>query len=139
MQPHISCGGRTLHVGRLPIFVPILVIWLIGARSVNADPQLAPRIPHTPLLITIRHGQDFTGDIWAWGGSGLVPRTGSGLCFASAVSPAGDSFVYLQIPADYAKHSASNGDRPAPRDLYLTNLATGRTVAIATQPKNASF
>jgi hypothetical protein len=51
----------------------------------------------------------------------------------------GDSFVYLRIPAAYAKQSAANEDRPAPWDIYLMNLVTAQTTVIARQPSAASF
>jgi hypothetical protein len=124
---------------KLTTFIAILVIASVGAPPACACPEPAARLPGTPLLITVRRGAVFAGDIWAWRGSELIQRTGSGLCFVPVVSPAGDWFAYQQIPAAYVKQSTADEDRPAPRDIYLTSLATARTMAVATQPKDASF
>lgn len=121
------------------ILTAILVIGSLGARSAWAVPLLAPRIPQTPLLISVRQGQGYTGNIWSWAGSGLTRRAGGGLCYSPIASPTGDSFVYLQIPVESARQSAANEDRPAPRDVYLATLATGRVTAIALQAKAASY
>jgi hypothetical protein len=128
-----------LKLRTLTVLAAILVIGSLDVLPTWADPALTPRFPDTPLLIAVRQGQSLSGDIWARRGSALIQRTGSGLCFVPIVSPAGDSFAYQQIPAAYIKLSAPDEDRPAPREIYLTNLATARTTAIATQPKDASY
>src|SRR5579871_6648173 len=124
---------------KLTAMTAILVISSLSVPPVWANPGLAARLPDTPLLIAVRKGQSLSGDIWAWHSSTLIQRTSSGLCFVPIVSPAGDFFAYQQIPDAYSKQSPSDEDRPAPRDIYLTSLTTGRTTAIATQPKDASF
>jgi hypothetical protein len=128
-----------MKLRKLAMLVAILNISLLDVPPVWANPGLTPRFPDTPLLIAARKGQSLSGDIWAWRGSELIQRTGSGLCFVPIVSPVGSAFVYQQIPAAYAKQSASDEDRPVPLDIYLTDLTTAQTSAIATQPKDVSF
>jgi hypothetical protein len=128
-----------MRILKMAIIMAVLLICFLNGRQDWASPDSAVTPPRTPLLIGIRKGQSATGDIWAWGGGELILHTDNGLCFVPLLSPLGDSFAYLQVPAVYARQGHSNEDRPTPRDIYITNLATARTTAIATQPKDASF
>jgi hypothetical protein len=82
---------------KLTILVAALVTYSVGEPSLAA-PQAAAKLPNTPLLVAVREGQGFVGNIWAWRGSALIRRTNSGLCFVPVVSPAGDWYAYQQIP-----------------------------------------
>ena len=123
---------------KLIIAVTLLVICALDS-SLDWVAAQALKAPARPLLIGVRQGQLSTGNIWSWGGSQLILRTGGGLCSAPVMSPAGDSYVYLQIPAAYARQTPPNEDRPAPRDIYITDLASSKTTVVATQPEDASF
>src|SRR5258708_4734581 len=124
---------------KLAILVSLLIALLICAWPANAQPQLAPKVPQTPLLVGIRNNRTYEGDIWALQGTVMVQRTTYGHSLQPVVSPLGDSFAFQQIPESYLKLQAANNNGLVPEDIYVMNLGTSQALTVATQPGNVSY
>src|SRR5437016_1997445 len=124
---------------KLAILLSLLIALLISAWPANAQPQLAPKFPPTPLLVGIRNNRAYEGDIWALQGTVMVQRTTYGHSLQPVVSPLGDSFAFQQIPESYWKPHVAIANRLTPEDIYVMNLGTSQALTVATQPGNVSY
>src|SRR5689334_18560968 len=101
-----------MRPGRLVVMAAMAITCVLVVPLAQAAPPRLGRFPHLPLLMGVRQGQRVTGNIWAWDNSPLIPRTGGGLSYVPVVSPMGDSYVYLRIPAAYDKQTSPDQERP---------------------------
>lgn len=126
-----------LHKSAIPF--TLLLVTLIGALPADAHPRLAGKFPPTPLMMAVTNDRTFEGDIYAIVGSTPVQRTFGERDRPPTVSPLGDYAVYLQVSPSFVKQRSDNDDRSPAQDIYVMNLATFKTTAIATQPNNVSY
>ncbi|HLY25429.1 MAG TPA: hypothetical protein VKQ72_03755, partial [Aggregatilineales bacterium] len=139
---------------RAALISMMLCLSLLSATHIHLLAQSAQsNYPPTPLVVGILgdqyQGRYLEGDVWAWGGSEWIQRTGSGHTTWPIVSPSGGAFVYEQASPEYIKTSNASsangnnrdnaGNEIRPENIYLWNFSTALATPVALQPWNASL
>ncbi len=107
---------------------------LNSSPTAAANAALA-KAPPLPLFIALADG-----NIYAWRNPGLSRKTTSSNAFNPTVSPDAQWLVYMSVAKFFLHQPSEITDQyTAPQDIFLLNVATNRTIPLASQSPKASF
>ncbi len=113
----------------------IIMLLLLNVSAVSAAAKPTP----VPLFITLDNGSTQNGDVYAWRNPGISRKSTTGYASNPMISPDGQWLAYTSVPSFFIRQRPKADQHTPPEDIFLLNIATNKTIPIASQLPKASL